>query len=289
MQVEPEDRLSSDDRSQSLPWLPIAAGILIVILAIAWFFTPEEKQEPESAAETLQAATVKATRVQRPSAPDIPQAKATAPAQTATEELPVAAPPPPRLSLDESDPVVREVSAASLDNTVFAQALLQEDLLERSAALFEAAGNGAVLRKVFPIPQPEGKFQATRVDGQLLTDPQSHRRYDPYAAAIASLDTAALAAAFHRFRPLLEEAYANLGFRAEDMDNALIAALDQVLAAPVLEKPAELVADVNTYTYRDQSLEDLTPLAKQLLRMGPRNQALIQEQAKSLRAALLQE
>ena len=96
-----------------------------------------------------------------------------------------------------------------------------------------------------------------------------------------------LAAAFHQFRPLLEQAYANLGYQAEDMDNSLIKALDQVIAAPVLDEPAVLEQHVTTYTYADESLENLPPIAKQLMRMGPDNQRIIQAQAQALRDALL--
>jgi hypothetical protein len=45
--------------------------------------------------------------------------------------------------------------------------------------------------------------------------------------------------------------------------------------------------DITTYTYEDESLENLSPIAKQLIRMGPENQAAIQAQASALRAALL--
>ena len=123
--------------------------------------------------------------------------------------------------------------------------------------------------------------------GKLVPDPATYARYDDYAAAIGALDPDSLAAAFHQFRPLLEQAYGNLGYEEADMDNSLIRALDQVIAAPVLDAPPALEQRVTTYTYADESLEELPPIAKQLLRMGPENQRIIQEQARALREALL--
>jgi hypothetical protein len=193
----------------------------------------------------------------------------------------------PELTLEGSDPLVREALAASVADGVFEQALKQEDLLERGTAFIDAAGNGSILNKVFPFPPIEGKYSVIEVAGKPTVDPQSYQRYDKYAQSISALDPDTLASAFHQFRPQLELAYANLGYDAADMDNSLIRALDQVIAAPVLEEPAALVKHVTTYTYEDESLENLSPIAKQLMRMGPENQAIIQAQAKALRAALL--
>ncbi len=290
MQVDSDDRYVEEHGTAGLPKLPIALAVLAMVIGVAWYFSGDGEQTQESPTADL-TTPVPATPPPplEPEVEPVPDIPALEPVTVIAErtdpnDLVI---PEPALQLEDSDPVVREALAGSLDDSVFSQALRQDNLLERSTAFIDAAGNGSVLNKVFPFPQPEGKFAVVEVAGKPVIDPASYDRYDGYASAIGALDPDALAAAFHQFRPLLEQAYANLGYKAEDMDNSLIKALDQVIAAPVLDEPAVLEQHVTTYTYADESLENLPPIAKQLMRMGPDNQRIIQAQAQALRDALL--
>jgi hypothetical protein len=60
-----------------------------------------------------------------------------------------------------------------------------------------------------------------------------------------------------------------------------------VLATPEIEEPIALTRKSVMYKYADPQLEQLTPMQKQLLRMGPDNIRRIKEQARALRAGLL--
>ena len=117
--------------------------------------------------------------------------------------------------------------------------------------------------------------------------PSGYARYNNYAEAIATLDSAALVDNFHTMRPLFEQAYEQLGLAAEDFDNAVIRVLDRILATPEIEAPIAMTRKSVMYQYADPQLEQLTPLQKQLLRMGPDNIRRIKEQAAALRAGLL--
>jgi hypothetical protein len=121
----------------------------------------------------------------------------------------------------------------------------------------------------------------------MYMNPVSYQRYDGYAETIASLDTPTLVETFHTLRPLYEEAYGQLGLNPDDFDNALIRALDRVLATPEIEEPIALTRKSVMYKYADPQLEELTPMQKQLLRMGPDNIRRIKEQARALREGLL--
>ena len=182
---------------------------------------------------------------------------------------------------------VREAMAPQLTGTSLAPVLDNQDLLARAAGLIDATSQGRMFHQVLKLPPPEEKFAVIEVDGAAYIDPDSFQRYDAYAQAVAAVDPDAVATVFHDFRPLLEEAYAALGYEGAEMDNALVRALDQVIAAPTLEEPARLERDITTWHYVDPELEKLPSLTKQLLRMGPENQAIIQAQARAIREALL--
>ena len=134
---------------------------------------------------------------------------------------------------------------------------------------------------------PRGKFSVTRSDDRLTINPASYKRYDDYARTIENLNTGILVETFHRFRPLLEATYAELGYEADDFDNALIRALDNILATPRIDAPIAVRKSEAIHKFLDPDLERRTALQKQLLRMGPDNTARIQSQARALREALL--
>jgi hypothetical protein len=269
-----------------LPVIPLVLGVALVVIAAAWYLlgTGEPPaQAPPAPAEP--AVVAKPTPAPPPPAPDIPEPapEPVAPVEPLEPEIPA----PPPLKLEESDMPVREALASEVAGTPLAPALDNQELLTRAASLIDATSQGRMFHQVLKLPPPEASFSVIEIDGAAYIDPDSFQRYDAYAQAIAGVDPATVASAFHNFRPLLEEAYAALGYEGAEMDNALVRALDQVIAAPVLDEPAPLERDVTTWHYVDPALEELPSLSKQLLRMGPENQALIQAKARAIREALL--
>lgn len=283
MQADDQDRYTEEARSGGFPLLPIAALVLIIIAAGYWYLSPGDEPVAPPPPPVEPAMPAPPPPAPEP-APDIPQPE---PEEPSAPEPVAPPPPPPPLSLEESDPAVREMLDTALDDSLLSPALQEDNLIERTAALVDMTRQGRVDPKLFPLPRPEGKFPVIEDGETIRLDPAGYARYDTQAQAISALDPQTLAETFHRFRPLLEEAWATLGYKPEDLDNNLIRALDQVIAAPVLEQPPVLVKDVTTYNFADEDLEALSPLAKQLIRMGPENQALVQAQAKAIRDALL--
>lgn len=73
------------------------------------------------------------------------------------------------------------------------------------------------------------------------------------------------------------------------MDGVVIAALDEILAAPVIVEPIELTRESVAFRFADERLEELSRLQKQLLRSGPDNTRRLQNIARQLREQLLGE
>ncbi|MCB1675732.1 MAG: DUF3014 domain-containing protein [Halioglobus sp.] len=282
MQPRAEDRLSETPPRRGRPtWLLIAA---VVVIAVGLFLyqSGQEQQAPPVEEPPAPEAAV-APEPPLPPAPDIPEPAPTpAPAAAAPE-----APTEPPLTLEDSDPILRETLAEAGTAGVLVTALEQDHIAERGVSLIDGFSRGKVLRKLLPLEPPQAPFSiAERPDG-LFIDPASYRRYDDYAQAIAELDTQQLVDSFHRFRPLLEQAYAGLGYKAGDFDNALIRMLDRILATPEITEPIAVRKVEAVYQFRDPKLEQLTALQKQLLRTGPDNVAIVKQKAAQLRDGLL--
>jgi hypothetical protein len=288
----PEDRLTEPQSRRRAPvGLLIAAAAVLAVIIWLLLFLRTERGEPPAPERALAPAPVAsrqpaepAVEPELPPAPDIPEALPLVTPPGAEPETP-----PPPLTLEESDAALRETLAGAGDEELLSQLLRGDHLVARGASVIDALSRGLVLRKLIPLAPPAGDYATFEQQGRLYMNPAGYRRYDSYANAIAGLDTGRLARAFHRFRPLLEGAYAELGYQGEDLDNALIRVLDRILATPEIRSPIAVARVEAIYKYRDQALEALPSLQKQLLRTGPDNVVKIKRQASALRAELLRE
>ncbi len=284
MHSDPEERLSHQ-RPKKKPYLGIAV-VAIAIIAAVYFLGIHQADAPtptqvEKTAPLPQVAA--ATPIDVPPAPDIPTPlePEISPDQEA-EKIVV-----PEITLETSDNELRKDLSGAGNSSVLAKVLANNNLIERSASVIDGLSRGAVPYKALPLKPPTQKFSVQAVGDQLYMDTAGYQRYDTYAQTIGELNTATLATVFVKFRPLLEQAYASLGYPGENFDNALIRALDRVLATPKIEQPIELRKREAMYLYADPRLESLSEMQKLLLRMGPANIDLIQQQAKNLRSTLL--
>lgn len=286
MQADPSERISEPGRGSGPPLVPLLAGVVVLVALAVWWLSGGEEPPPLEPQQAVLPAPAPAPAPEPEPVPDIPApAPAPAPEPVATQEP--APPPEPPLTLEDSDPVVREQFSPLLAEGPLLPILSAENLIERSAAVLDGLSRGVLQYKLLPVTPPRGKFAVRKVGNQAVMDPAGYRRYDSYAQTIEALDTDQLVAGFNRFRPLLEEAYAMLGYEAEAFDNTLIRGLDRIINAPVIERPLEVRKVEAVYKYEDPSLERLPELDKQLLRMGPENTRRIQAKARALREALL--
>jgi hypothetical protein len=283
MKAVREDRLDGDSGQGGFPTRQVLLVLAIVVVGfMLWRLMGDKPAEvaPEPVA-------VEETVFEPPPLPpaeDIPARPE--PVVEAELEAPVEqAPPLPPLA--ESDDMVRaQMSAAGVGGEL-APLEQQQNLVQQGSALIDGFSRGVVLRKLLPLDPPKGAFTAVEEGDRMYMNPAGYNRYDGYVETVASLDTATLVDSFHTLRPLYEEAYGQLGLNPDDFDNALIRALDRVLATPEIEEPIALTRKSVMYKYADPQLEQLTPMQKQLLRMGPDNIRRIKEQARALREGLL--
>ncbi|MEH6570671.1 MAG: DUF3014 domain-containing protein, partial [Halioglobus sp.] len=188
-----------------------------------------------------------------------------------------------------SDEQLRQVLSSAGFNALLMPFISDQHPVDISAALIDGLGRGMLLRKILPADPPKTPFGTTVEGGVTYMSAASYRRYDLYADAIAALDVAVLAEAFHRLRSGYEMAFERLGLDSQDFDNAILRSLDVVLSTPEITEPIALERKSVMYLYVDPELEKLPSAQKQLLRTGPENIRRIKQVAQSLRDRLLQE
>ncbi len=251
-----------------LNW-PIWAGVAVLAFALGflWFFVfrrPQPPPEPEPARE---------------------QPVASQPAETPPPE-PEPEPPLELPSLDESDAFVRGLVEALSSHMQLARWMMTEDLLRKFTAVVDNIAEGVSPAPHLPFLKPEEEFQATYQSGYFYAEPQSYDRYDLVADVFGSIDARATAKLYSDLKPLIREAYVELGYPGRNFDETFSLALDRLIKVPALEGRVELDGTTVSFKYADPALERLSPAQKHFLRMGPRNVKMIQAKLAELKIHL---
>lgn len=264
----------------------IAGTLIAVAIIVAVLFKAQNKPEddpeliaiPEPVAEAI---------IQAPVVPEavIPQAVEPEPVQE--PQVSLVSKPPPLPKLDNSDDFIRERLLLINNKPEFAKWVKADDLLRRTASYVDGLSNGVVLSKIFPLTAPEGLFATHSSDGTVWLNAGNYERYGRTINTITNLPMDSMGKLFHFIRPLLENAFSEMGYNPRQMDGIILHAIDVILATPIVVEPIKLTRDSVVYKFADPALESLLPLQKQLLRTGPENTKRIQQQATALREALL--
>lgn len=162
-----------------------------------------------------------------------------------------------------------------------------DHFLERCIAFLDGLSRGEVIAKLLPFPRPNTPFISSNQRKPLLMGDENFQRYQPLIKNITAIDANRAADFFHWTRPLLEMAYGGLGYPAENLDRALLSAIDLLLDTPVFETPLALKHESVLFQYADPAIEALPGAQKQLIRIGPSNSATLKEWLTELRSALV--
>ena len=233
----------------------LIAVVVIAVVVMAWALWPRGGEESPPEPEAIEAPPKPVPPAERlPTHPT--------PEETATPPPEVVLPP-----LQESDAFVRE----RLDPMDLPEPWIEQgDYVRRLAVLAENASRGELPRRQLAFLAPRGQFQVTEENDRAYVDPVSYERYDGYIEQLETVDPERLAGLLDTLNPLVEGALAEIGVEAPPGE-VFEAAVREVLEVPVLEGEIELVQPNVMYEYADPELESLSPLKKQVLRMGPEN------------------
>ena len=197
---------------------------------------------------------------------------------------PVAPPPPPEAPveplalppLDESDSLVRDLVSALTSHPAFAAWLIPDNLVSMFVLVVENAADGNNPATHLAPLRPTQRFRTTDPSSPLTLDPASYARYNTHAEIVASINPVGAAELYRTLHPLITEAYAELGHPDGGFEDTLLRALRNLLGTPILERDVALVPRAAFFEFADEALEDLLPVQKQFMGMGPRNVRAVQ-------------
>ncbi|MBL6690515.1 MAG: DUF3014 domain-containing protein [Pseudomonadales bacterium] len=185
--------------------------------------------------------------------------------------------------LDDSDSLIRDGAVSLTRHEGINGWLAPSQLIRKYVAFVDNVARGQVAKEPVRQLTPEGPFLVKKIDENTFElDPVSYERYNMVADVAASVDARRAAEFYHLLRPLIQDAYAELGYGDKSFDDVMFEAIGRLLETPVIEEPILLVQPVVMYKYQDDKLESLSPVQKQLIRMGPRNTRLLQNKMREI-------
>ncbi|MFW6137375.1 MAG: DUF3014 domain-containing protein [Candidatus Aminicenantaceae bacterium] len=193
---------------------------------------------------------------------------------------------PVDVKLEDSDPVVRDMAAALSDETKFMNWLQTSRIINKFVAAVDNIAHGLSPRTQIDFFSLDQDFQAQETEDGWVVDPESYRRYDPAVEVFLSLDVAESVKLYYRFKPVLQEAYRELGYPDQDFTDTLNRAVQELNAVPVVSEPIHLEQKMMSYVMADSELENLSPAQKHFLRMGPENVRKVQSKLNEFQQAL---
>lgn len=189
--------------------------------------------------------------------------------------------------LNDSDSFVAEKISELSSGASLLGYLVDEQLVRRAVVLVENISRGQYPQTALPYKPIVEEIQVSSDDGRLFTmEATSYTRFDAAVAAFVALDTEQTVGLYRLLSPLLQQAYAEIGFRDAKFEQALIKAIDAVLIAPEIEGPFQLVKPSVMYLYADTRLEEFANMNKQLIRLGPENSARLKAKLREFKQAL---
>jgi hypothetical protein len=187
--------------------------------------------------------------------------------------------------LDASDDFVRALIRQLSQKPEWAAWLASGDLVRSFVVSVDKIAVGSSPAKELKPAAPQGKFATLGSGRTLRVDPASYGRYNALANVVDAIDPEGAARAYRRLRPLMQQAFDELGYVNLSFDERLARALGQLVDVPVPEGDVMLRATSVTFQYADAELEELSPAQKHMLRMGPHNMRLVQTKLRAFARA----
>ena len=209
-------------------------------------------------------------------------------APEAVVEAEIVTPSVPLPSLNDSDSFVISGLRELRSGIAMLRFIATDGLIRNFVVYVENVSRGAFPQLDLPYKRVEGEMDVRELDENLyVMDRGSYKRFDALISAFVLVDVEQSVALFRTMSPLFQNALAEIGYRNRDFNQIIIEAINVVIGAPEVEGPFQLVKPSVMYLYADASIENLSEVHKQLLRIGPENTARLKARLAEFRDSLM--
>ncbi len=203
------------------------------------------------------------------------------------EDAQSAAPPAPEdkplPALMTSDTTMQNTLADLFGAASLGKVFYEDGIVHRFVTTVDNLPRKSVPSRNLPVKPLPGPLLASTT-ASIAAD--NAARYAPYVQLAEAIDSKKLVAAYVHFYPLIQQDYRDLGYPKGYFNDRLIDAIDDLLAAPELSDPPQLVQPKILYQYADPDLEGLSAGQKIMIRMGPDNAAKVKAKLREILVGL---
>jgi hypothetical protein len=265
---------NSQATPSSVSW-GIIIGIIIVVIAILWFTLSEDKVKPVITAPV-------AEKVIEPPLPEpetIEPEVLNAPIVEEVIEEDIIEPESLLPTLDESDAWLEEKLPTITWRKELLKLVIDDDMIRRFVVFTDNFSQGILAYEHSPLIKPTASFSGREIneDGQVVIkwDETSSRRFSLYVDLLRSVDSETLVSWYFELKPLVDEAYQELGYPEENFTDILQDAITKVLDMEIPKERIELIRPSVMYQFKNEEIEKLDDAEKLMLRLGKENLLVI--------------
>jgi hypothetical protein len=255
-------------------WGIIAVIIAIVLAALVWLYVSSTEKEVivEKAPPPIVKAEIKPE-------PEIIEPEIVVPEVIELEPIVESEPVQVLPNLDESDAWIQEKLPTYTWRKELLKLVINQDMIRRFVVFTDNFSQGNLAYEHSPLIQPSTKFLANEIKNGARSDwkwdESSTRRFTLYVDLLRSFDSETLVQWYFEMKPLIDQAYAELGYPDDNFTDVLHDAITKVLDMEIPKKSLDLVRPSVMFRYKDAEVEALDDADKLLLRLGKENLLVI--------------
>jgi hypothetical protein len=170
-------------------------------------------------------------------------------------------------ALDASDDLLRSLVSALSKHPTLARLLATSGLVRGATLAVVQIGDGRTPIDQLSAIRPTSHVQILGSSTGRI-DPRSYQRWDAAVGALVSIAPADAAQLYVNIKPLIDQAYIELGHSGEDFDAAIVRAIQMLDDTPQPTGDPVLLKRPGYFEHDDPALRALKPVQKQLLLVG---------------------
>ncbi len=260
--------------------LAIVIVIIVVILAlVVWSFL--DKKEVVKPSKPTPVKIKKVVKVEKPPVVEVVEPEPE-PEPVVEEIVEPVVKKDPLPTLDDSDSWLQDKLSAMTWRKELLKLVIDEDMIRRFVVFTDNFSQGLIAYEHSPVVPPQTTFSA--IDTKKYNaaneevwqwDEKSTRRFSLYVDLLRSFDSESLVKWYVELKPLIDQAYSELGYPDDDFTATLQSAINRVLDMEIPKQPVEIIRPSVMYRFKDPELEGLDDADKLLLRLGKENLLVI--------------
>jgi len=269
--------MENTQTTTSTSWITIIGIIAVIVIgAVVWLYPSQEDKKTiiEPVIEEIIAPVQESEFIDN----TLPEIVETPPVAV-VEEVVVEPIKPVLPTLDESDSWLQEKLPAITWRKELLKLVIDEDMIRRLVVFTDNFSQGVIAYEHSPLIKPASSFSAieTNKDGvaALLWDETNSRRFSLYVDLLRSVDSDTLISWYFELKPLIDQAYQELGYPDENFTDVLQDAITKVLDMEIPKERLELTRPSVMYQFKNQEIEKRDDVEKLLLRLGKENLLVI--------------